>query len=162
MEAIAYFKKQDKLNKSGIEGYILFEQFYKKDPTDITINLKGFKPNSTHAIHIHEFGDFSNGCMSAGGHYNPHGKNHGNYLIHGSERHAGDLINNMTSDNEGNVKLHFKDNLVSLYDPHSVVGRSVIIHEGVDDLGLGNNEQSLITGNAGGRMACAIIQYHLI
>jgi len=162
MEAIAYFKKQDKLNKAGIEGYVLFEQFQKRDYTTVTINLKGFQPNSTHAIHIHEFSDFSKGCMSAGGHYNPYGKNHGNYMIHGNERHAGDLINNMISDDKGNVQLFFKDNLVSLYEPHSVIGRSVIIHEGVDDLGLGGNEQSLITGNAGGRMACAAIQYHLI
>lgn len=162
MDAVAYFVKQDKLNKVGIEGYILFQQLNPNDYTTVTINLQGFKPNSTHAIHIHEFGDFSNGCMSAGGHYNPFGKKHGSYLYHGNERHAGDLINNMTSDSQGKVQIFFKDNLVSLYSPYSVIGRSVIIHEGQDDLGLGGNEQSLITGNAGGRMACAIIKSQVI
>jgi Cu-Zn family superoxide dismutase len=33
----------------------------------------------------------------------------------------------------------------------------VVIHKGEDDLGLGFNKESKITGNAGARMACAII-----
>ncbi len=160
MEAIAYFQKENKLNKAGIQGYVLFEQYTPNSQTSVTINLRGFKPNSTHAIHVHESADFSNGCISAGGHYNPYGKQHGNYMIHGNERHAGDLCNNIKSDDQGNVKIFFRDNLLSLYEPHSIIGRSVIIHEGQDDLGLGGNEQSLITGNAGGRMACEVIKFH--
>jgi Cu-Zn family superoxide dismutase len=162
MQAVAYFSKQEKLNKVGIEGYILFEQLNPRDYTTVFINLHGFKPNATHAIHIHESADFSNGCMSAGGHYNPFGKKHGSYLHHGNERHAGDLINNITSDSQGRVQIFFKDNLVFLYPPYSVIGRSVIIHEEKDDLGLGGDVQSLITGNAGGRMACAVIEHQIV
>lgn len=40
---------------------------------------------------------------------------------------------------------------------HSVIGRSVIVHENVDDLGKGGHELSLSTGNAGGRIACGVI-----
>ena len=39
----------------------------------------------------------------------------------------------------------------------SVIGRSIVIHNGIDDLGLGGTDESLKTGSAGSRMACAII-----
>ena len=43
-------------------------------PTEIRLNLTGFHRHDRrvpHAVQIHEFGDLSNGCRSAGGHYNP-------------------------------------------------------------------------------------------
>lgn len=41
--------------------------------------------------------------------------------------------------------------------PESVLGRMVVVHAGTDDLGQGGNEESLKTGNAGGRSACGVI-----
>jgi Cu-Zn family superoxide dismutase len=157
MNAISLFRKGDLDNKAGIEGSLIFYQCCPNHTTNIRINLKGFKPNTTHAIHIHEFGDFRQGCKSAGGHYNPYNQTHGNYKIQGLRRHVGDLINNITSNDKGEVHQVFDDDLVSLFGDTSVLGRSVMIHEGVDDLGLGNNKETFITGNAGGRMACSII-----
>lgn len=153
MNAIAFFGK----NSSSLKGTIKFHQCDTYSHTHIHISLKGFKPNKTHAIHIHEFGDLSDGCTSAGGHYNPFSKKHGCFSIHGNDRHAGDLINNITSDNNGEVDVFFKDTLVSLFGPHNIYGRSIVIHAQVDDLGLGLNKDSLTTGNAGCRIACIVI-----
>lgn len=44
-----------------------------------------------HGFHIHEKGDTGNGCLSAGGHYNPHKLSHG--APDDSNRHIGDLGN---------------------------------------------------------------------
>ncbi|TFY68747.1 hypothetical protein EVJ58_g837 [Rhodofomes roseus] len=70
--------------------------------------------------------------------------------------HIGDL-GNIQSDAQGEAKFTIEDSLVSLNGPLSVVGRAIVLHAGTDDLGKGNNEESLKTGNAGGRAACGII-----
>ena len=49
------------------------------------------------------------------------------------------------------------DNLVKLKGKYSVIGRSIVIHSKEDDLGKGNNKESLITGNSGSRLDCAVI-----
>lgn len=49
------------------------------------------------------------------------------------------------------------DRLVNISD---VLGRSFVVHAGVDDLGLGEGdkaEESKKTGNAGARLACGTI-----
>ena len=57
----------------------------------------------------------------------------------------------------GVVNVKYVDPFLKLSGKNHVYGRSVVIHSGEDDLGLGGNKESLITGNAGGRVACAII-----
>ncbi|XP_068241764.1 superoxide dismutase [Cu-Zn]-like isoform X2 [Palaemon carinicauda] len=109
-----------------------------------------------HGFHIHELGDLSGGCASAGGHYNPYKKTHGAPAHR--VRHIGDL-GNILADSQGRAYVNITDPLVSLVGPRSVLGRAVVVHSGEDDLGLGGDEGSLKTGNAGGRVACGIIGY---
>ena len=52
------------------------------------------------------------------------------------------------------------DNVIRLRGEMSnIIGRGLIIHQDPDDCGLGKNKESLITGNSGKRIACAIIGY---
>lgn len=46
---------------------------------------------------------------------------------------------------------------ITLFGQYSVIGRTIVVHEGVDDLGKGGHELSKTTGNAGGRLACGVI-----
>jgi len=45
-------------------------------PTHIWGQIKGMLMGK-HGFHIHTFGDLSNGCVSAGPHYNPFNTTHG-------------------------------------------------------------------------------------
>lgn len=44
-----------------------------------------------------------------------------------------------------------------MYGPFGVIGRTVVLHQLEDDLGLGGDAGSLATGNAGSRIACGVI-----
>lgn len=71
-------------------------------------------------------------------------------------RHLGDL-GNIIADEEGNLNFVVDDPLLKLHGPSSVIGRSFVVHELRDDLGLGGDEESKKTGNSGGRVACGTI-----
>ncbi|XP_067946911.1 superoxide dismutase [Cu-Zn]-like [Watersipora subatra] len=135
----------------AVTGVINFEQ--NGDSCNITGEITGLAPGE-HGFHVHEFGDNTNGCISAGPHYNPHGKTHG--APADSERHVGDL-GNVTADASGKAAIGITDNQVTLVGPLSAIGRTVVIHADVDDLGKGGHELSSTTGNAGGRLACGVI-----
>jgi len=141
-----------------VYGSVKFTQ-KNNEQTAIYINLSGpgLKPNALQGFHIHEYGDLSEGCKSACAHYNPFGKSHGCPGM--SERHVGDL-GNIQIDLFGTVNYSTKDELIQLSGDHSIIGRSLIIHKNKDDCGQAQGElraESLKTGNAGDRIACAVI-----
>ena len=138
-------------------GVIYFSQCCPLGYTLIEFNLHGFEKGETHAIHIHEYGDTRDGCKSLGLHYNPHNTTHGSILYPEKKRHAGDLINNFSTNKNGMFRYKYSDKLVTLFGEDSILGRSIVIHKGIDDLGRGKNKDSLISGNAGDRIACGII-----
>ena len=58
------------------------------------------------------------------------------------------------------AKFMMEDSLVKLRGTKAnVVGRSLVIHEDPDDLGMGGHSDSLTTGHAGKRITCAVIGY---
>jgi len=135
------------------QGTVTFEQSAPGGPVTVSGEIKGLKAGE-HGFHIHEFGDGTNGCMSAGAHFNPHGKTHGGPTD--AERHVGDL-GNVTAGADGVAKIKLTDSMIALSGDHSIVGRSLVVHADVDDLGKGKHELSPTTGNAGARLACGVI-----
>jgi len=129
--------------------------FTQSNPEECVIEYRvtGLAPGP-HGFHIHNLADFSNGCMSAGPHYNPFGKNHGG--PGDEERHVGDL-GNIEANADGVAEGRLVDRLVKLSGEHTVVGRSVMVHADPDDCGRGGHKDSLTTGNAGARIACGEI-----
>ena len=72
-------------------------------------------------------------------------------------RHVGDLGNIKAGDDKVG-RFDATDRLIMIYgDKNNVIGRSMVVHEKVDDLGKGGNDESLKTGNAGARLACGVI-----
>ena len=75
---------------SSVHGVVTFVR--SGDATQVNANLSGFKPNSTHGMHVHELGDCSaHDASSAGEHFNPEPSQHG--APGAPEHHAGDLGN---------------------------------------------------------------------
>lgn len=148
------------LSSQTVNGSVFFHQRSEYDNVRVRFYIEG-PPNQTHAIHIHEFGDTRRGCDSLGPHFNPMNQTHGSpkYIM---PRHVGDLINNITFNSSGRFIYEYNDELITLFTEDSIYGRSVVIHEGEDDLGLGKGskrEESLKTGNAGKRICCGIIAF---
>lgn len=137
----------------GVSGVVEFEQKPQGGPTKMTGKVTGLKPGK-HGFHIHQYGDLSEGCKSAGGHFNPFNRSHGGPAM--SERHVGDL-GNIEADEKGNAKIEVQDQSVSLIGANSIIGRAVVVHAGEDDLGLGGKDDSKTTGAAGGRVGCGVI-----
>jgi superoxide dismutase, Cu-Zn family len=136
-----------------VKGVVSFEQESEDGPCTISWRVTGLTEGE-HGFHVHEKADFSDGCKSAGPHYNPHGKTHG--APGDEERHVGDL-GNIVAGADGIAEGSVVDNLIKLSGEFSVIGRSMMVHADVDDLGKGGHELSSTTGNAGGRIACGEI-----
>ena len=115
----------------------------------IVIDISGLTAGK-HGFHLHEKGDCSDPkANTAGAHFNPGHKHHGG--LDTPERHAGDF-GNIEADASGKVHVELKGKNVKFSGPDSIVGKSVIVHAGEDDL------KTDPTGNSGDRVACGVIE----
>lgn len=111
-------------------------------------------PAGKHGFHIHKAGDLrGEGCQGACAHYHiGRPQTHGGAPGDTKKRHTGDL---------GNIEMPEKGYFEKRYTLRGVKvedlwGRSAIVHEDIDDLGMGQFEDSTTTGHSGKRIACAI------
>jgi Cu-Zn family superoxide dismutase len=121
------------------------------DKVVVSGEVRGLKPGAAHGFHVHEKGDCSSGDgMSTGGHFNPQGQGHGR---HGAgSHHAGDLPS-LQADAYGVARFRFESTTIRVGSGAvDVVGRGLIVHRDPDDY------RTQPTGNAGPRLACAVIQ----
>jgi Cu-Zn family superoxide dismutase len=169
-----YYPKQTNKQKAvvvltgtaGVAGTLTLTQDDPSGATTVVGDITGLAPGK-HGLHVHEFGDTTNGCMSTGPHFNPNKMTHG--APTDSVRHAGDL-GNVIAD-AGGCKFTIKDMQIPLSGANSIVGRAFVIHELEDDLGKGDNSEigtqgktSSTTGNAGARLVffCSYLFYSFI
>jgi Cu-Zn family superoxide dismutase len=128
-------------------GTVTFTQMGNK----VTVNAKvsGLAPGR-HGFHVHEKGDCSApDAMSAGGHFNPTGKAHGD--PNAPDHHAGDMPM-LQADASGNATLSADLDVITIGSGVTdIVGKSVIVHKDADDY------KTQPTGNSGARVACGIV-----
>ena len=129
-------------------GTVTFAQRMGK--VHVTAEVRGLAPGKEHGFHMHERGDCSSGDgMSAGGHWNPDAQPHGPQT---GPHHAGDMPS-LVADASGNAKASFAlDGVTVAPGAKSVVGKGLIVHKDPDDY------KTQPTGNAGARLACAVIR----
>jgi Cu-Zn family superoxide dismutase len=141
----------------AVRGTVKFSENLAEKNVRIDLHLRGLTPNHLHGFHVHEAGDLSDKCASMCAHFNPYGKKHGGPKS--KERHVGDL-GNIRANAKGEAVYTFYDDVIKLRGTRSnIMGRGLIVHADEDDCGEGGNAESLKTGNAGKRIACAVIGY---
>jgi superoxide dismutase, Cu-Zn family len=128
-------------------GTVTFEP--RGDKIRVVAAVSGLAPGG-HGFHIHEKGDCSApDGTSAGGHFNPTGKPHGDPAH--ADHHGGDMPM-LVADASGNAMLDTLLDTVTIGGGAAdIVGRAVIVHKDADDF------KTQPTGNSGARVACCVI-----
>ena len=133
---------------NSAKGTVNFEQ--RGDKVLVEARLSGLAPGG-HGFHIHEKGDCSSSDgASAGGHFNPTSKPHGNPTA--ADHHAGDMPA-LVADPQGNASLRAELAPMSIGGGATdIIGKAVIVHKDSDDF------TTQPTGNSGARVACGVIR----
>lgn len=124
-----------------------------RDAVRIRVELRGLAPGPR-AIHVHEHGRCEGPKFeSAGGHFNPDGKEHG--LGNPAGHHAGDLAG-LVVGKDGTARAELVARGATLREgPRSLLregGTALVVHAGADD------HVSDPAGSAGDRVACGVVE----
>jgi len=138
-------------NGSSVSGIIIFSE--EKGVVKINVNISGLGEGPV-AIHLHAIGDCHSGDgKSAGGHWNPTNENHGKWGT--PPFHSGDIGNiNINQSGKGNLTTidSFGRWSIGGHLETNIIGKSIIIHAGADDMA------SQPSGAAGIRIGCGIVK----
>ncbi len=133
-------------------GNLIGTVTFKETPTGVELHIQasGLAPG-VHGFHIHENGvcdppDFE----TAGGHFNPTGKEHGFDAPGGP--HLGDLRNLEVPMDGAVTSSRTIEGATLGTGENSILGKAIVIHEKADDY------KSQPSGDAGARIACGVIQ----
>lgn len=133
---------------SAVTGTATFAE--RAGKVRVSAEVSGLSPGQEHGFHIHDKGDCSSGDgMSAGGHFNPTANPHG---PQDAPHHGGDMPS-LVADANGRATASFVlEGITVAPGPNSIAGRGLIVHKDPDDY------RTQPTGNAGARLACAVIR----
>lgn len=134
---------------SEVRGSVTFANARRGQAVVVAGRITGLQPGK-HGMHVHEKGNCTApDGSSAGAHFNPGSHSHAG--PQDASHHAGDL-GNVTADSTGVAEFSFEVEGLSLgVDAGSIIGRSLIVHAGADDL------VTQPTGGSGARLACGLI-----
>jgi len=154
-KATCAFSEMDGVNAT-IRGEVNFEQNSPSENLTITVtNVTGLKVGN-HGFHIHGNGN----CKDPGSHFNPAKKDHGFIFESDRDYHIGDFGNIEIEENsilDKSYSVNSKLAGIFAENGNNVIGKVFVLHEGEDDLGLGDEDDSKTTGHAGRKMACCVI-----
>lgn len=129
---------------SAVRGTVHFQEL-ADGSVEVQVDLTGVPPG-VHGFHVHDEADCSE---SGGAHFNPTSMPHAG--PEAASHHAGDF-GNMNAEGNGEIHTTFTTRSITVREgPLSVVGRTVVLHAGGDDL------RTQPSGNAGAAIACGPI-----
>lgn len=96
--------------EQSMTGEITFKQWNVNAPIQVTMNITGL-PAGKHSVHIHAFGDISDGCKSTGPHF------------------RSSIIGNIEAKDDAPIEVMYETLGLNLFGLSGILGRSVVIHE---------------------------------
>lgn len=96
--------------EQSMTGEITFKQWNINAPILVSMNISGL-PAGKHSVHIHAFGDVSDGCKSTGPHF------------------RSSIIGNIEAKADETLEINYETLGINLFGLSGVLGRSVVIHE---------------------------------
>lgn len=96
--------------EQSMTGEITFKQWNINAPILVSMNISGL-PAGKHSVHIHAFGDVSEGCKSTGPHF------------------RSSIIGNIEAKEDKDIDVSYETLGINLFGLSGILGRSIVIHE---------------------------------